>query len=1323
MPKKGSSSGSDANAAIQELVPRIEAVTSSIFTLTSTNYRLWAMRMEVYLEAHGLWEAITGTETNRKKDRQALSAILNSVSESVSFQLDVKKTAKENWETIRTLHVGVDHVVQSKIQSLRREFENLAMKKDEKVSEFSSRFTKIISELRDLGERLEEKEAVAKLLRSMPMKYDSLTFSLEQFGNMRSLSVDEVIGSLRVHEQRLQERDSREEEQVLLARAYNQSKKTDHGSSSRGRGRGTSRGRGRGRGRGRFSKNDKEEEERKPFDKSKVKCYNCQKMGHFTDECYSDTKKKGKEEKVNISEETEEESALMMVMSDECGELLLQGTNNPHDECMWYLDTGASSHMTGKKVFFDNIDESKKGKVRFGDGSSIPYEGKGDISVTLKTGEVLTILNVLYLPDLKTNILSLEKLDEQGCKTSLSSGFLTVHDKSGRFLTKTKRTSGNMYKMMININERCNLIEEEASEAWLWHKRFCHQSFYTLQDMIRGDLVKGLPKFRNPNVVCAHCISGKHSRTSFSSSSYRALSVLELLHMDICGPINPQTLGGKRYFFLIVDDYSRCMWVALLKEKSEAFEQFKKFKTMAEAEKGVKIKSIRSDRGGEFTSDEFRKLCDESGIRKQLTAPYTPQQNGVVERRNRKIMGLVRSMLKEKELPLELWGEAVSTCVYVLNRSSTKGLEGKTPYEQWNGRKPNVSHLRIFGSIVFVKTTGRLSKLEDRSKCMVLMGYEAGSKAYRCLDPENFRIHISRDVIFDEKKTFKFSEEGNLGKFTLCSSNYLKISGLEEGERDSLEEQSGQLEVNESRGRDLSQPEDSEEEEAVRYRSIQSIYNETNLLCSEICFLFNEEPSSYSSAAKQKEWKVAMEEEMSSILKNETWTMVKPQSDIKPIGVKWVFRVKKDSKGRILRHKARLVVKGYAQKEGINYSEVFSPVARMDSIRILIAIAAQEEWELHHLDVKTAFLNGEIKEDIYITQPEGFEVKGKEDHILKLKKALYGLKQAPRAWNSRLNEVLLKQGFVRSKCDYGVYYTAEIQEKIIIGVYVDDMIITGSKSHKIMEFKEGMKKVFEMTDLGILSSYLGIEIKYEEDYTWLTQRSYIESILHSFKMSECNSVKTPMEARLKLGAERENDEVNPSIFRSLIGSLRYLLNSRPDLTYSVNYLSRFMSKPSSEHMNAAKRVLRYIKGTSSFGLRYERGMKKHFVQGFSDSDFAGDKFDRESTSGQVFFIGNSAITWNSVKQGVVALSSCEAEYISASAASCQGIWIIRLIEELLNKKVSPFKSFVDNVSAISLSKNPSQHGRSKHIDTKFHFIRDCVEKGYGKWITSRRNRS
>ena len=449
-----------------------------------------------------------------------------------------------------------------------------------------------------------------------------------------------------------------------------------------------------------------------------------------------------------------------------------------------------------------------------------------------------------------------------------------------------------------------------------------------------------------------------------------------------------------------------------------------------------------------------------------------------------------------------------------------------------------------------------------------------------------------------------------------------------------------------------------------------------------------------------------MKEEISPILRNNTWTMVKLRKDIRPIGVKWVFRLKKDNMGKVVRYNARLVVKGYSQKEGIEYGEVFSPVARMESIRILIAITAQEEWELHHLDVKTAFLNEEIKEDIYISQPEGFKIKGKEDHIPNLTKALYGLKQAPRAWNSKLNEVLIQKGFVRSKNDYAVYYEKVMQERVITGVYVDDMIITWLNSCKIKKFKESMKQVFEMTDLGIQSSYLGTEIKHKASHIWLFQKSYIETILHTFNMSECNSARTPMEARLKFEKDRREEEKNPSQFRSLIGCLRYLVHTRPDITHSVNYLSRYMSKPNSEHMSATKRILRYIRGTSSFGLRYERGKKSYSIQSFSDSDFAGDSDDRKSTTGQVFFIGNSAITWNTMKQNVVALSSCEAEYIAALATSCQGIWIIRLVEEILNIKVRPFKLYVDNKSAIALSKNPSQHGRSKHIETKFYFIRD-----------------
>ena len=429
------------------------------------------------------------------------------------------------------------------------------MRKDEKVSDYSLRFTKVISELRDLGENLEEKDAVAKLLRSLQQKFDTLTLSLENIGTIKPMTVEEVLGSLRVHESRLIETDNREEEQALLTKASKMSKKIDQGQTSRGRGRYGQRGRGRGRGRGRRQKEENDEGEKKPFDKSKIKCYNCQNMGHFADECHGEKKKKGKDEKANLVEESEEESTLMIVSDSEFSERLLQGNGDDVNCDLWYLDTGASSHMTCIKLFFHSIDKDKIGNVNFGDGSSIKYEGRGTIIVICKNGEEIELKGVLYLPKLKTNILSLGKLDDQGCKTSLSEGYLTIRDKKGKLLTKTKKTRGNMYQIKLAISESCNLSREY--EAWLWHGRFCHQSFHTLDNMIKGELVRGLPVFEKLKELCSTCISWKHTKCPFKASIFRAKNPLDLVHMDLCGPIKPPTLGGKSYFLLIVDDFSR----------------------------------------------------------------------------------------------------------------------------------------------------------------------------------------------------------------------------------------------------------------------------------------------------------------------------------------------------------------------------------------------------------------------------------------------------------------------------------------------------------------------------------------------------------------------------------------------------------------------------------------------------------------------------------------------------------------------------------------------------------------------------------------------
>ena len=990
MPRRGEAVSQGERASTSDSVKKLEVVAPTPLTqLSAMNYRHWAMRMEVHLDAQGLWEAVLGTDTNRQKDRLALSAMLAAIPESSGVQLDIKKSAKLNWEIIRSFHVGIDRLAQSRAQGLRREFENLSMRKTDKVSEFTDKFSRIVFELRQLGERVEDKEAVKKLLRSMPPRYDSLTLSLEQFGDLDSMSLVEAIGSLKVHELRLAERDAREEEHALLSRAMSKFKKSkpEEGHSSRGRGRGRERGRGRGRdqGRGKSKSTEDQNQEgtRKPFDKTKVRCYNCQEFGHFADECKNEKKPRVRDETMNL---TTEESNLFMAYTED---VLLQGVQDMKvQKNLWYLDTGASSHMTGIKSYFYTIDESLRGVIRFGDESSVVYEGKGSISVCDSNGRKLHLEGVLFVPTLRVNILSIGKLDDDGYTSTLGGGILSIFDNRGELFAKVRKSTGSMYLIELCVPDQCHVTREEQEAVWLWHLRLCHQNFRKIDDMRRVEMVNGLPNIQFSDRLCRSCVAGKQKRSPFpDKSNFRASRKLQLIHGDICGPMKPSTVGGRRYFFLLIDDYSRLMWVAFLRDKSDAFYHFKKFKKLAESESEEDIKCFRTNRGGEFNSEVFNAYCEESDIKRQLTAPYSPQQNGVAERKNRTIMSCVRSMLKEKKLPLELWAEAVNTCVYVLNRSHTKSLENSTPYERWSGKKPNIDHLRVFGSVVHVKTTKRVSKLEDRSSLMVFIGYELGTKAYRCLDPLSFKVTISRDVVFEENQNWDFSQQcSQRFDFTLSSANELVISP-ENPVIFQNSNSASDFQSHDQGNQDRIQGEEEDEEESSRYRSIQSIYENTREMDQEVLCISGEEPSSYEEAVKEDIWRKVMEEEMGSIDKNLTWVLVKPPENCRPIGVKWIYKIKRNSTGDITRHKARLLAKGYSQEKGKDFDEVFSPIARLESIRILIAIAAQMEWDLHHLDVKSAFLNGEIKEEVYVHQPEGFIKKGKRGLCTKIKKS------------------------------------------------------------------------------------------------------------------------------------------------------------------------------------------------------------------------------------------------------------------------------------------------------------------------------------------------
>jgi hypothetical protein len=522
------------------------------------------------------------------------------------------------------------------------------------------------------------------------------------------------------------------------------------------------------------------------------------------------------------------------------------------------------------------------------------------------------------------------------------------------------------------------------------------------------------------------------------------------------------------------------------------------------------------------------------------------------------------------------------------------------------------------------------------------------------------------------------------------------------------------------------------DETPVRFRNLNEIYQDSievelapnadgqgsdaeaaeQVLDDEITVLLAvmEEPSNFQEAADDANWMAAMESELHSINKNGTWELTTLPPGQKPIGLKWVFKLKRNSEGEVMKHKARLVAKGYVQKEGIDFEEVFAPVARLDTIRLILAMAANRGWQVHHLDVKSAFLNGELEEEVYVTQPEGFVKDGKEKHVYKLSKALYGLRQAPRAWNVKLDRSLKNLKF--SKCaNEPVVYTRGVgRSTVVLGVYVDDLIVTGEDPAEIEVFKQQMTSEFEMSGLGLLSFYLGIEVDQQNDFVTIKQSSYARKVLSQFGMGDCNPTKIPMDPGAKLDADKGGVRVDGTEYRRVIGCLRYHLHTRPDLSFSVGMCSRYMEKPTVKHQRAVKHILRYLKGTIDLGLVYTQEGKEETIIGYSDSDLGGDLVGRRSTGGMAFYLNDSLITWTSHKEKTIALSSCEAEFMATTEAAKQGLWLRSLLSELTAKQPKSVTLYVDNNSAIALMKNPVFHGRSKHIDIKYHFIRECVER-------------
>ncbi|KAH9735190.1 hypothetical protein KPL71_017659 [Citrus sinensis] len=731
------------------------------------------------------------------------------------------------------------------------------------------------------------------------------------------------------------------------------------------------------------------------------------------------------------------------------------------------------------------------------------------------------------------------------------------------------------------------------------------------------------------------------------------------------------------------------------------------FKALVEREADSQIKILRTDRGGEFNSQEFGSFCENHGIRRQLTAAYTPQQNGVCERKNRTILNMVRSLLQMSGLSKSFWPEAVVWSVYILNRSPTIAVQNITPEEAWSGCKPAVDHFRVFGCIAYVHVPDeKRRKLHDKCVKCIFLGVSDHSKAYKLYDPIIKKVVISRDVIFYEEKTWMWrcSSVGQQipADFDVSAPDLPqnRVSAETPPATNELDEQ---VEATDSRSQhDRRRPAWMSDYEVTGFNTLENPLIHFTL--------FSEcDPTTFKEAVKEQKWLKAMDEEIASIEKNNTWELTELPMGQRTIGVKWVYKTKLKENGEIDKYKARLVAKGYKQEFGVDYKEVFAPVARLKTIRLIIALAAQNSWPVFQLDVKSTFLHGELQEEVFIEQPPGYVKLGSEHKVYKLKKALYGLKQAPRAWYSHIDAYFLKEGFRKCPYEHTLYTKIGDDGKMLmVCLYVDDLIYTGNDRVMFEKFKKSIMLEFDMTDLGLLHYFLGLEVIQSDAGNFICQKKYVEEILERFQMKNCNSVTTPIEKGLKLVKDPAGRIVDSTLYKQIVGSLMYLTATRPDIMHAVSSISRYMERPKEDHLLAVKRILRYLRGTAEFGLFYKKG-KKSYLYGFADSDYAGDLDDRRSTSGYVFMFGSAAISWSSKKQPIVTLSTTEAEFVAAASCACQALWLRNILHELQFKQPESTQIFCDNSSTIKLSKNPVLHGKCKHIDVRYHFLRDLTK--------------
>lgn len=1221
------------------------------------NFDKWVVGAKAYLTIKDLWKWTSkppsaDSAAEVEADAKARSELILLIDSELYTYVSQEETTKAAWDGIKTAFE--DSGTSLNIYTLRK-FVTTSSDEFSTMELYVKEMLMLWSKVKAAGYSIDEKTAGSLMLGGLPKEYRPMILGIKNSGV--EITVD-YVKSLLLQDVYF-DREKNDDETALAAKFGKKTFKNQ--------------------------RNDK---------KTKViKCYNCG-GNHFKSKC---PELKGKN-------------------SDEKEKVLLAFTASANSGT-WYIDSGATSHMTNEKNTVERLMKSSKDHVTAANGDSMEVIGIGDVRKCISGKNDLLIKNVLVIPNICANLLSVVQLVLKDYVVFFSKNGCKIIDENDNVIA-TGRLENDMFVLNTTEQFACSAKSDEYK---LWHKRFGHLSFGNMNFL----------NIKVPNgLKCKVCIKGKQPRAPFKHEGTRAQKKLELIHSDVCGPLKVQSIGGCRFFVTFIDDYTRKVFVYTLKHKSEVFKKFVDFANFVEKQSDCKIKTFRSDGGKEFDNKSFEIFFSERGILQQKTAPYTPQQNGLAERMNRTLLDRVRCMLIDSGLSRGFWAEALNTAAKILNSAPCKGTGDKSPDELWTGRIPDFNVFKVFGCTAFAHVPDqKRTKLDDKGIECTFVGYSDTSKAYRLYNRATRKIIISRDVNFIENDyecsivdkdddTFYFDLQ-EIHESGGDIDNNPRISEADISANESFQSTASD---DETTVVDHTNIDDIDADPTFTTRAAveigdrpqtRSMVNMLNLLNANLAFCAGipTTPEEALDSGEKDEWMDAMRSEIESLQSNQTWELVQLPQDRKTVKNKWVFAKKTDATGKTIKFKARLCAKGFSQREGVDYTETFAPVARYTSIRYILSLAAELNLYLTQMDVVSAFLNGPLNEDVYMDQPKYFSDDSKR--VCKLKKSIYGLKQSGRNWNLLLNQTLTEFGLTRTISDQCVYVARSESSIMIVMVWVDDILIAFDKRNEEKRLREALESRFKMKYLGDANIILGIKITRDREKRTISidQRQYIETVLNRFGMENSNAVGAPMDVNTKYSRDMTDSNENNGKFpyREAIGSLLFAAQvTRPDINFSVILLSRYSEEPKWAHWLAVKRIMRYLRGTIDMQLTY--GTSRTNIVGYCDSDFAADIDDRKSTSGYVFIKNGAALSWQTKKQPIVAQSTAEAEFTALAFATKEAIWLRSLSAEILGTTDEPIQMYCDNRGAVDLAHNNNCSEKTKHIDVKLKFVHFEIEE-------------